>query len=250
MIDSHCHIEQPDYDKDRDEVIQKCKKELKAIITSCAHPKDFNLTMAVVEKWKGFVFATAAIHPEYVKEISGSEIERFFEILKEHKNRIVAIGECGLDFYWIKEESWRQKQRDLFIQHIELAKELRLPLVIHARDAFEPAIRILENCDARDVCMHMFGAVHLVKDVIENGWYVSLNTIIERSKKHRKIARDVPIEHILLETDSPWLGAGQRNDPTAIKTVAKEVAEIKKIEFEKVWQVCGQNAVRFFRLPI
>jgi TatD DNase family protein len=240
-------LEQKDFDCDRDQVIEKCKKVgLKALITCCAHPRDFDLTMAIVKKWHGFVFATAAIHPEYIKEIKDIG---FFEILKKNKNNIVAIGETGLDFYWIKEVGWREKQKELFAKHIELAKELKKPLVIHARDAFEQAIEILTDFDAKDVCMHMFGAHHLLKDVIGNGWYVSLNTILERSKKHKKIARDVPIENLLLETDSPWLGpGGKRNDPTSIKQVAKKIAEIKKMDFESVWKTCGQNAARFFKL--
>lgn len=252
MIDSHCHMEQTDFQKDRDEVIQKCKKEgLKAVVTSCAHPRDFDLTVKMVQQHKNFVFAAAAVHPEYVKEISEQEIENFIEKIKENRKHFVAIGESGLDYFWVKELSWQEKQKDLFVQFIELAKELKLPLVIHARDAFEETIKILEQNDAKEVCMHMFGANQLVQNIIDNNWLVSMNTIVLRSKKHRKIARDMPIEQLLLETDAPWLGPkGERNDPTSIKIVAQEIAEIKKLGFENVWKACGQNAVKFFRLPV
>jgi len=255
MIDVHCHLEQKDYDKDRDEVIEKCKKELKAVITSCAHPRDFDLTMKMVENHKNFVFASCGIHPEYIKEIPEKEIEEFIEKIKQNKDKIVAVGECGLDFWWIREEEWQKKQKELFIQLIELSKELNKPLVIHSREAYEETIRILEQEDAREVDMHMFGEHHLTKHIVDNGWFISINAIILKSKSHKKIARDCPLDRLMLETDAPWLspkklleGIDERNDPISIKIVAEKIAEVKKIGFEEVWRKCGENAVKFFKL--
>jgi len=247
MIDVHCHLEQKEYDKDREEVIARCKKELKAVITCCAHPDDFDITMDMVRKHRGFVYASVGIHPEYIKDLDQEQIERFIGIIEQSKDDIVAIGEIGLDYYWIKEDYWREKQKELFSRLIELAKKLKMPVVIHARDAFQDAIEILEQHDAKHVCMHMFGANHLVKRIIDNGWYVSLNLILRRSKKHKKVARDMPLERLLLETDSPWLGNG-RNEPLSIKEVASLIAGIKKIEFTDVWKQCGKNAIELFKL--
>lgn len=257
MIDVHCHLEQKDYDRDRDEIIEKCRKELKAVITSCAHPRDFDLTMKMVEKYKNFVFTSYGIHPEYIKEITEKEIDEFLEIIDRNKEKLVAIGETGLDFFWIKEEEWQKKQKELFIRLIELAKELKKPLIIHSRDAFDETVRILEEEDAREVDMHMFGNHNLVSRIIDNGWFISMNTIILRSKNYGKVIRDCPLERIMLETDAPWLspkklmeGIEDRNDPTSIKLVAEKVAEIKNISFEDVWQKCGENAIKFFKLPV
>ena len=257
MIDVHCHLEQPDYEKDRDEVIEKCKKELKAVITSCAHPNDLSLTLQLVERYKGFVFCTVGIHPEYVKEINEKEKDEFLEQVKANKDKIVGIGEVGLDFFWIREEEWRAKQKELFVELINFAKELKKPLVIHARKASDECVNILEKADAKKVLMHMFGANHLVKRIIENGWYVSMNAIVLRSKKHKKVVRDMPLEKIMLETDSPWLapkklleGVEARNDPTSIRIVAEKIAEIKKLSFQEVWEKCGANAIRFFNLQV
>ena len=257
MIDVHCHLEQEDYSKDRDEVIEKCKKELKAIITSCSHPKDFDLTMQVIEKYKNFVFASFGIHPEYMKEISGKEIDNFIELIKNNKEKVIAVGETGLDYWWEKEVNLQMKQKELFLQLIELSKEIKKPLVIHCRDAFEDTIRILEKEDAKEVNMHMFGKHNLAVRIIENGWYASMNTIILRSKSYGKVIRDCPLERLMLETDAPWLapkqlidGVKSRNEPTSIKLVAEKIAEIKKLDFNEVWRKCGKNAVKFFRLPI
>ncbi|MFQ6020904.1 MAG: TatD family hydrolase [Candidatus Aenigmatarchaeota archaeon] len=257
MIDVHCHLEQKDYDNDRDDVIERCKKELKAIITSCAHPNYFDLTIKMVEKYKNFVFTTCSIHPEYVKEISKNKIDDFIKLIKKNKDKIVGIGETGLDFWYIKEKSWREKQKELFIKMINLAKELGKPIVIHSRNSEEDCIEILENNNAKNVLMHMFGANQLTKRVIDNGWLISVNAIILMSKKHKKVVRDTPIEKLLLETDAPWLNPEtlgkeikKRNDSLTIKLVAEKIADIKKTSFEQVWNQCGKNAINFFKLSI
>jgi len=250
MIDIHCHLEQSDYDKDRQEIIQKCKV-LDAVITCCANPKHLELTLDMCEKNKGFIFCTLSIHPEYIKELKQKEIDNYIELIKENSSKIVAIGETGLDYFWIKEDEWREKQKQLFVKFINLAKELNLPLVIHSRDAVEETIEILEKQGAKDVVMHMFGANQLTKRVIDNGWYISVNTILLKSKKHKKVVRDCPIEKLMLETDSPWLSPWKnekRNDPTAVREVAEKIAEIKKMHIEEVDKITTENAKRFFRI--
>jgi TatD DNase family protein len=250
MIDVHCHLEQKDYEKDRDEVIEKCKRELKAIITCCCHPDDFDLTLEMVEKYKNFVFATVSIHPEYIKEIEHLRVDDFLKRIEENKEKIVGIGETGLDFI-IEESEWREKQKKLFIKFIDLAKSLNLPLVIHARKAFAEAIEILEKFGAKKVLMHFFTAKELLPKIIKNNWSISVNTTLLNSKKIKKIVRDLPIKKIMTETDSPWLGPnGKRNDPTSVKFVIERIAEIKKIDFEEADKITTQNAINFFNLKI
>jgi len=250
MIDAHCHLEQKDYEKDRDEVIKKCERELRAVITCCCHPDDFDLTMKMVEKYKNFVFATVSIHPEYIKEIEHLNVDDFLKKIEENKEKIVGIGETGLDFI-IEEPEWREKQKELFIKFIDLTKNLNLPLVIHARKAFAEAIEILEKFGAERVLMHFFTVKELLPKVIKNGWWISVNTTLLTSKKIKKIVRDLPIEKIMTETDSPWLGPnGTRNDPTSVKFVIEKIAEIKKIDFKEVDNITTQNAIEFFNLKI
>ncbi len=255
MIDAHCHLEQKDYEKDRDEVIDRCRQQMKAVVTSCAHPRDFDLTLQLTEKYKGFVFAAVGLHPEYVKEISEKEKDEFLELVKQNKDKIVALGEVGLDFHWIKESEWQEKQKEWFVQFIEFSNEIKKPLVVHSREAYEEVVKILEQQDAKQVHLHLFGDNNLVKRIADNGWYVSIGPIVLRSKKHFQITRDMPIEQLLLETDAPWNapevfleGKKVRNEPTAVKIVAEKIAEIKKMSFEEVWKTCGENAIKFFNL--
>ncbi|MEM7824797.1 MAG: TatD family hydrolase, partial [Candidatus Aenigmatarchaeota archaeon] len=236
MIDAHCHLEQPEYLQDLDQVIELCKREgLKAIITVCADPKDFDRSLEIVDKYKNYVFLCAAIHPEFVKEITAKQVDEYFDRLEKNKDRLVAIGECGLDYFWIKEDSWREKQKELFVQHVELSKELKLPLVIHSRDAWEDALKILEQEDVKKALLHLWGSKELIPRVIENNYSITMGPIIARSKKHKKIARDMPIENILLETDSPWFGQnGERGLPTNVKIPCQKIAEVKKVDISYV----------------
>lgn len=255
MIDSHCHLEQHDYDSDRNEVIARARQKLKAVITSCAHPRDFDLTMKMVEENKNFIFASIGMHPEFIKDFSQKQIDDYFQLLEENKDRYISVGEVGLDYSWVKEDEWRQKQKELFIQFIEFAKEHKKPLTIHCRDAYEDTVKILEQQDAKQVHLHLFGANQMVKQVAENGWYVSIGPIVLSSKKHFQISRDMPMELLLLETDAPW-NAPQvftehvkvRNEPTSVEVVAMKIAEIKKIDFEQVAKTTDENAIKFFGL--
>lgn len=251
MIDAHCHLEQKDYQKDREKVISECKKELRAVIISCCHPDDFEIGLGLVESYKNFIFLCAGVHPEYVHKLGDREIEESLNWIREHKDKIVGIGETGLDFKVAKEPEIKERQKAVFLKFINLAKELNKPLVVHSRKAFFEAVDILEKENVSKVLMHFFTEPRLVERIIENGWYVSLNTTLITSKDIQKIAKEMPIERILTETDSPWLGEnGKRNHPKRVKIVVEEIARIKNLTFEEVDKTTTKNAIRLFDLPI
>ena len=176
-------------------------------------------------------------------------MDKFLKKIEKNKEKIVGIGETGLDFI-IEEAEWREKQKELFKRFIQLAKDLKKPLVIHARKAFLEAIEILEKFGEKNVLMHFFTAKELLSRVMKNGWSISVNTTLLKSKKIKKIVRDMPLEKIMLETDSPWLGEGKRNDPLSVEIVAKEIAKIKKLDFNEVNKITDENAKEFFNLTI
>lgn len=254
MIDTHCHLEQGVYSPDREEIIERCKRELKAVVTCAPDPKDYELTFNLVKKYPNFVFAVAGIHPEYAKRFTDEEVEKAMKTLETNKDKLVGVGECGFDYKNDQDKELREKQKTLFIRLIKLAKSINLPVVVHIRDAFEDAIEILEQEGAKHVQLHMFGSRPFLKRVIDNGWLVSCNAIILRSKTYKKIVRDCPLERLMLETDAPWLhpsgDVNIRNDPLGVKVVAEKVAEIKKTTFEKIDEITTKNAIEFFRLKI
>jgi len=254
MIDAHCHLEQDAYKNDLDQVIELCKKEgLKALVSVCAHPKDFDRSLQIVEKYKNYVFLCASIHPEFIKEITAKQVDEYFERLRENKKKLVAIGETGLDFWWVKEDDWRKKQKELFIQHIELSKELKLPLVVHTRNAWEDSLKILEQEDIEEVMLHMWGSKdkgHL-KRIVENNYFVSVGPVIARSKERKKMVRDLPLENLMLETDSPWFGQnGEIGLPTNVKIPCEKIAEVKKVDASYVSDTTDKNIIKLFSLPI
>ncbi len=253
MIDVHCHLEQEDFAKDLEEVIKRARESgLKAIITCCANPNDLKKSLEIVEKYKNYAFLTASIHPIHVPEFGDEQIIEFLEKIKElaKAGKIVGIGETGLDYYWVKDEKQRERQKEVFHLHIELAKKLKLPLVVHSREANEETVKILDEFNYEKILWHFFGDKKLVSWLIAKNYKASFNTFLLKSKTHKKIVKKLPLEQILLETDSPWLGFGKRNEPSAIVKVAEKIAEIKKLGFEEVWQSCGRNAKEFFELNV
>lgn len=254
MMDAHCHMEQAAYNNDLGNVVENCKKEnIKAIISSCTEPKDLKRSLEISNEFKNYIFLCAALHPQFVKEFNQKQIENYFAELKENKRNLVAIGECGLDNFWIKEDSWREKQKELFIQHIELSKELRLPLVVHTRDAWEDCLKILEQEDVKKVLLHLWGSKerdHLER-IIENNYYITVGPLIGMNKSRKKIARDLPLENLMLETDSPWFGQNkERGLPTNVKIPCQEIAEVKKVDFNFVSDTTDDNTIKFFSLKI
>ncbi|MCL6500801.1 MAG: TatD family hydrolase [Candidatus Pacearchaeota archaeon] len=256
MIDCHCHLEQKEYDKEREELIKEWKQELRAIVTCCAHPRDFALTLGLCKKYPTFVFCSVGIHPEYVKEVNDDEIDKTLEKIENHKDKITAIGETGLDYYWIKEPEWQEKQRDLFRKLIAIAKKLGKPMVIHSRDATDDTINILEEEGMKNkkVLMHLFNDKKVLARVIDNGWFISIGPSIKKSKDIRKIARDTPLNKILLETDSPWFAQKEQGQeygtPLNVKIACEKIAEIRKLEPEEVEKQTDLNAIEFFDLKL
>lgn len=250
MIDVHCHIEHEAFENDREKVIEACKKELKAIITACTKPENFKPVLEICKKHENFVFAIAGLHPVYAGNYSKEEIEEYIGKISENKKAFVGIGEIGLDYHWVEDEKLREKQKEVFIRFIELAKELRKPMVIHSRKAVLECIEILEKEKAENVLMHLFSDKKLVERVAKNNWYISIGPIIARSKDYKKIAKRMPMSNILLETDSPWFGNNERGTPLNIKIVAQKIAEVKKLSFAEVWEKAKENAIEFFRLGI
>jgi TatD DNase family protein len=263
MIDSHCHVEWESYDSDRDALIAKWKRELKAVISACSRPHDFDKALTFPVKYPKFVFICAGFHPEFMKDVSAADKKVYLEKVRKNKDKIVAIGEIGLDYDWVKEPAEQEMSRKLFEEMLELAKELNLPVVIHSRNSHKDVLDILERSAPPKVYLHMWGGhqEEFMKRVLAAGYFVGVNTIVYTSKNYKKVVRDVPLDRLLLETDAPWLALKKegdawkidpkaRNEPTSIRMVAEKVAEIKGVPFETVWKTCGENAIRFYSLPL
>jgi TatD DNase family protein len=250
MIDVHCHLEHEKF-KNNKQLIQSFKKELKAIITSSPHPKDFEYALKLKKEFEGFVFVCVGLHPEHIEEFSEETIDNFEEFVKNNKNDIVSIGEIGLDYFWIKDEKLREKQRWMFEKLVEFSKSIEKPITVHIREAYEDALKILESVDYQKVHLHMFGDHKFLDKILANEWKISVGPILLRSKIHKKIVKKLPLERIMLETDSPWMKIdGRESLPTDVKHVAEKIAEIKSISIEEIEKETDENTISLFNLKL
>ena len=252
MIDSHCHLE---YMKNSDEIIESSRKKMKAVVTSACEPKDAKKGLELQEKNKDFVFLCLGMHPQGIKDYSEKDVDNYIDLIKKNKNRIVAIGEIGLDYYWVKNDEQKERCKKVFSRFIELAKKIEKPIVIHCREAWEDTLKILEEHNAKNIMLHCFsGNENILKKSLERGYMISYATNICYTKKHSYLIAKTPLENILLETDSPWLNPENPkeiiNKPWNIIKSSEVIARIKGIQKEEVLKIAEDNAKKFYNLEI
>lgn len=209
--------------------------------------------LGLAEKYRGFVFVSLGLHPTQVAEMSDSEIRSYMDFISENKEKIVAIGEIGLDAFWVKNEEEYRRSREVFVGMLELAEKLRKPVVIHSRKAEEEAIEILTSYNfGEKVLMHSFtGNMTAAKRALDMGFYFSVNYKVRESKNMRKIAKNFPLESILTETDAPFLAPeGGINTPLGVKAVVEEIAKLRGVPVEEVDKITTENAIKFYGLKI
>lgn len=253
MIDSHCHLEFRHFDEDREEVIERAKGRIKALVDSSAEIEMSENVIDLHDSHPDFIFSTLGLHPTYAVKSSDEEIEEYIDYIGKNVDKIVGVGEVGLDYYHIKDKSKRVRAREVFERFIKLSDQLDLPLVVHSRNSTSDVMEILEGKEG-DVIIHCFsGGVGEVHEAVDRGYYLSFGGMVFRSEnKYRDILQETPIDNLLLETDAPFLAKrkSDRSEPWLIREVADKIAEIKGLEKSKVWKVAGQNAKEAYDLPV
>lgn len=250
MIDIHCHLTYKDLDEIKEKVIEEARKIMDIIIT-CGYPKDAKKALELSEKNKGFIYLTLGLHPIQIVEMTDKEIEEYKEFIIQNKEKILAVGEVGLDFNWIKEKSKNERIRRVFIEFLELAKELKFPVILHLRKAEQDGFDIITNNDVKEAVFHCYaGSLTLAKEIIEEGYYISVGTNIMRSKNTKKIAKKFPLDRLFTETDAPFLSPfpGKVNAPQNVKFVLERMSELRKQSIEEIDRVIMKNAKKLFKL--
>ena len=252
FIDSHCHLTYEPLFNNLDNVIKDCKDnnidKLLTISTDLITSKN---SILISEKYKN-VFCAIGIHPNSSK----SEFSKFNEINSISKNskKIIAIGETGLDYFKFKEE--KKIQIDSFMKHIELAEKLQIPVIVHNRDADNDVLDIIsKNVKKKSVnfLIHCFtGSLEFANKLLDLNCFISFSGIITFAKSEylRNIIKNIPIERIMIETDSPFLSPepfrGKSNHPSMVRYVAKTISEIKKVSIEEIAFETSRNFNNFF----
>lgn len=258
MIDSHCHLLYPGLREKVDEVIKHAQHILDAVIT-CGLPFDREKapgfpgaleSLRLAQKYPGFIFVTLGLHPTQVNELSSREVEEYLLFVESKKDEIVGIGEVGLDRFWIKDELEHRRAREVFEKFLTLAEKLEKPVVIHSRKAEEEVVDILSSYSLKGVLMHSFtGSMTVAKMALDRGYFFSVNYRVTNTKTMRKIAKNFPLEVILVETDAPFLSPeGGINTPLSVQLVVEEIAKLRGSPKEEIDRLTTWNAVKFFNL--
>ncbi len=250
MIDSHCHVDFKDFNKNREEVIARAKKKLDAVVNSGATLGGNRRTLKLVEDYRGFIYGTLGFHPVDASKADFNIIDEAFKEIHENIDKAVAVGETGLDFYHIDNNEARNRQVKVFRRFIDLANEYEMPIVIHARDAEIKAFDLVNEYSRDiDVIFHCYGGdVETASKIVDESYYVSFSTIICYSDYHKELVEEIPIQNILTETDSPYLSPfkGYKNEPAFVEETVKKIADIKSLPVLKVGKKTERNARKVF----
>ena len=214
--------------------------------------QDSSKAVELAERFKN-MFAAVAIHPHEARTADDKTLGELKQLAKNKK--VVAIGETGLDFHY--NFSTQEQQRDCFERHLEIAAELKLPVIIHSREAFDDTLKILESNDVKKVVFHCFsGSVEQAKVVLEKSWYISLTGVVtfRNAEKTREVAKLVPIERLMIETDSPYMSPEPMrkqkvNEPALLVHTARFIADLKGMELVKFAEQVTATTKQFFTLP-
>jgi len=256
FIDSHCHIDGADYDADRDEVIARARAAGVATMlnvgTGDPHSGAFERAVELAEKHQE-IYAAVGVHPHDAKLFDDAAAERLIALVRESK-RVVAWGEIGLDYHY--DHSPRDVQREVFRRQLKLAWELNLPVIIHSREADEDTIGILREQLSgyqRAGVLHCFGgSLQMARGAVDLGFYISFagNLTFKKAEDLRDIARRLPLDRLMVETDCPYLTPvpfrGKRNEPARVVETAGCLASLHEREVSEVAHITSENFARLF----
>lgn len=243
-IDVHCHLEM--IEKDMGEIIGNADKKDVKIIVANSVGKESNMKVLELAKKYGSVKAALGLYPIDALKLKDNEITKILGDIEENKDKIVAIGEVGLDF---KESDEKKKQIDLFERIVRLSIDIDKPIIVHSRKAENECIEILDKLKAKKVIMHCFsGNFNLVKKIIDSKWYLTIPTSVKNSEHFQKIIKECPIKQLLCETDSPYLHPDKDfpNTPDNVIESYKKIAEIKRISLKEVEKTIESNYKKLF----
>ena len=253
LIDSHAHLDDGRFDRDREILIKSLKENgIDLVVNPGADLQSSIKAVALAEEYEN-IYAAVGVHPHSAKEMDHSTIG----ILKSFTNRekVIAIGEIGLDYHY--DNSPRDIQRERFIEQINLAKEVNLPIIVHSRSASGDTFDILKEAQDGNLegVLHCYsGSVEMAIEYIKLGFYISIAgpVTFKNSRVLKEVVREVPLDKLLIETDSPYLTPepyrGKRNEPIYVRYVAGTIAEIKGTSFEDIAKATGENTRRLFRI--
>lgn len=264
LFDSHTHLQFPQFNEDREEIIRALGRADIKVINVGTDLEDSKKAVELAKKHPGQMWATAGLHPTDAPN-TNFDFGWYKELALD--SVVVAVGECGLDYYHETRNmkqgtNIRDRQKEVFVKHVELARELNKPLMIHCRpkagdDAYLDILEILKyrnlNLENGNGTAHFFvGSKEIAKQFLDLGFFISFAGPITFAEEYCEVIEYVPLDKILVETDAPFAAPaphrGKKNEPAYVEFVARKIAEIKNLDFEKVAQQTSENAKKLFNL--
>lgn len=250
IFETHAHYDAEQFDEDRDELLKSLpSRGVEVVVNIGASLDGCKASIELAEKYP-HVYAAVGVHPDEVGELNE---ETFAWLKQQYRNdKVVAVGEIGLDYYWDNESHDIQKK--WFIEQLKLAKEYKLPVVIHSREATEDTLEIMKEY-GRELSgvIHCFsGSVEVAREYVKMGYYLGIGGVVtfKNSRKLKDVVVDTPLEFLVLETDCPYLAPtpnrGKRNDSTQLTYVAEEIAQLKGITYEEVIEATRNNGRKLY----
>ena len=252
FIDTHTHLQFESYDEDREEVIQRAiKNGIDAMITIGTDIKSSGNALDLAQKF-AVVYASVGIHPNDCMDASDADLEEVEKMAQTEK--AIAVGEIGLDYY--RQDTSKEKQQEVLRKQIRLARKLGLPVIIHNRDAHEDIYRVLKEEKAEEISgvFHSFsGDIQFLESILALNYHISFTgPVTFKNTNYNKLIECVPLEQLLLETDSPFLAPvpfrGKRNEPSYVRYIAEKISQVKGTTVENLAEITSDNAKNLFQL--
>lgn len=246
IIDSHCHLDFKQFNKDRAAVIERARDSGIMLMINSGIDLASNIRSLKLADENEFVYPTLGLNPNSLEGLSDNDLDITLSHMKENADKAVGIGEAGLDYYRCSDPASRSNQAEVFRRVIEVARSTDLPLVIHSRDAEQQALEMVKDLDK--VIFHCYGGtLGTMKEAIDCGFYISIATVICRSPHHQILARNVPLDRLLVETDSPFLSPRKgRNEPYYILDSVRLIAKIRGMQPSEIARITSENTRKVF----
>lgn len=255
IFDTHAHYLDERFDEDREELINSLKENNVVNVTEVSADRtDFTRVMEIIDKYNMF-YGSLGVHPGGVNRLTEDDV-KFMRDNSIHK-KIVAIGEIGLDYHNMENYPTKEEQAEWFVRQMDIAREVKLPIIVHSRDAAKDTIDLMVEHGAKDLggVIHCYSySAEMAKSFLDLGYYIGIDGPItfKNGRKNREVVEYVPLDRLVIETDSPYLTPdpfrGQRNNSTYLKYVVEKIAEIKNVSSEEVERVTYENALKLYRI--
>ena len=252
LFDTHAHMDDRAFDTDREELLSGLPNQGLALVMNPGCSLESSRNVDLLTRQYDFLYGAVGSHPDVADEVNEAVLEEYREIVASNP-KIKAIGEIGLDYHY--EDIPRDLQKKAFRMQMELARELRLPVIVHERDAHEDGMKMVEEFPEVTGVFHCYsGSLEMAKWLINRGWYIGFTGVLtfKNARKALEVAGNIPLDRIVLETDCPYMSPepfrGKRNDPGKLYRTAEKLSELRGLTVEEIHAITSENGKRLYRI--